>query len=117
MNQEQIKVTQFKILEEKLPLYPEIWTQEHIEIWLETIGMSCYLSTFKEMKIDGYLILDLEENDLENELQISKKLHRKKILKAISLLQEYNSYLSKKISHSIMKIESEKDSMEDLVEE
>lgn len=46
------------------------------------------------MKIDGYLILDLEDNDLENELQIAKKLHRKKILKAISLLKEYNIYLS-----------------------
>ncbi len=29
------------------------------------------------MKIDGLLILELDENDLEIELMITKKLHRK----------------------------------------
>lgn len=42
------------------------------------------------MKIDGLLILELSESDLESELKIIKKLHRKKIIKAISLLKEYN---------------------------
>lgn len=46
------------------------------------------------MKIDGLLILELGEEDLETELKITKKLHRRKILKAISILQEYNDFLS-----------------------
>jgi len=45
------------------------------------------------MKIDGLLILELDENDLETELMITKKLHRKKILKAILLLNHYNVFL------------------------
>ena len=35
------------------------------------------------MEVDGLIILDIDENDLENDLKIVKKLHRKKILKGV----------------------------------
>lgn len=57
------------------------------------IGMEKYSSNFEEMGVDGYLILDLEENDIEEELQIKVKLHRWKIMKAIEVLREYTNYL------------------------
>lgn len=38
------------------------------------------------MRIDGLLILELEEDDIEKELKINIKLHRRKIIKAIKLL-------------------------------
>lgn len=49
------------MLLEKIPKYPQIWTSVEIKIWLEMIGMEKYYQTFEEMKIDGLLILDLEE--------------------------------------------------------
>lgn len=55
--------------------------------------MNSYKDSFEEMKVDGLLILELTEDDLENELKIFKKLHRKKIVKAIQILKEYNDYL------------------------
>lgn len=45
------------------------------------------------MGVDGYLILELDEEEVEQELQITTKLHRKKIMKAIDLLKEYTVYL------------------------
>lgn len=45
--------------------------------------MEIYKDIFAEMKIDGYLILDLEEKEIEEELLITKKLHKKKIFNAI----------------------------------
>lgn len=55
--------------------------------------MEKYASNFQEMGVDGYLILDLEENDIEEELQIKTKLHRRKIMKAIEVLREYTKFL------------------------
>ena len=50
---------------------------------MEVIGMSNYIQNFKDMEVDGLIILDIDENDLENDLKIVKKLHRKKILKGV----------------------------------
>jgi hypothetical protein len=48
------------------------------------------------MRIDGLLILDLEEEDIELELKIKIKLHWKKIVKALELLKQYSEFLKKK---------------------
>lgn len=58
-------MNKFASLLEKVPKFPEIWTQEEIKIWLEMIGMEKYGQNFEEMGVDGYLILDLEEDDIE----------------------------------------------------
>lgn len=44
------------------------------------------------MGIDGYLILELEDDDIRNELKIKNNLHVKKILKAIVKLKKYSEY-------------------------
>ena len=41
------------------------------------------------MEVDGLIILDIDEIDLENDLKIVKKLHRKKILKGVQILKEF----------------------------
>lgn len=41
------------------------------------------------MRIDGLMIFELEEQDIEQELKINIKLHRRKIVKALELLKEY----------------------------
>ena len=48
------------------------------------------------MGVDGYLILDLTEEDIEEELDIKTKLHRRKILKGIEVLKGYATYLKQK---------------------
>ncbi len=47
------------------------------------------------MKIDGYLILELEQEDIKDELKINKKLHIKKFVKAIEVLKKYAEYYNK----------------------
>ena len=40
-----------------------------------------FTETSGEMAIDGYLILELTEEDLEAEMGVTIKLHRKKLIK------------------------------------
>ncbi len=78
--------------------------------------MEQYSMNFSEMKVDGFLILDLEETDLKTELKIAKKLHRKKILKSIGILKEYQRFLcsldENKISNEMIEKEK-KENIED----
>lgn len=63
-----LSVNKFATLIEKVPRFPEIWTCDEIKIWLEIIGMEKYTQNFLDMGVDGLLILDLEEKDIEEEL-------------------------------------------------
>jgi len=87
-----MKVSKFDALFEKIPKDPEVWTGDDVLVWLKLIGMEKYAENFSEMKVDGLLILELKEEELLEELKIEIKLHRKKIIKAIELLQEYHAY-------------------------
>lgn len=71
----------FQFLIERLPKEPESWTKEDVVEWLSIIHMDKYKQNFLDIGVDGWLILDIDENDLETELQIHIKLHRKKVLK------------------------------------
>ena len=61
--------------------------------------MEQYKTNFNENQIDGYLILELEESDLKEELEISKKLHVKKLLKGIQILKSYTEFLDNSQNH------------------
>lgn len=87
---EPFKFAKFMALYEQLPKDPEAWTMDDVIVWLRLIGMDSYSDNFFDMKIDGLIILDLNEAELEQELKITTKLHKKKMTKAIEVLKEYH---------------------------
>lgn len=87
---ENFKFAKFASLYDKIPKDPEAWTMEDVQTWLKLIDLEEYALNFSQMKIDGLIILDLEENELEEELKITVKLHKKKMTKAIEVLKEYH---------------------------
>lgn len=89
-----IKLNKFEKLLEELPKYPSTWKLHDVKTWLKLIGMEMYTNNFEEMSVDGLLILDLTEEDLEDEIGITVKLHRRKLVKAIMILNEYSIYLN-----------------------
>lgn len=66
------------------------WNYQDVSEWLSQLGLECYIDNFIEMKVDGYLILDLTDEDMKVELNIQSKLHRKKLLNAINELKKCN---------------------------
>lgn len=83
----------FLKLSEKIPKEPEAWTCEDVSEWLRLIEMEQYVEQFRSMSIDGWLIFEIEEDDLINDLKVETKLHRKKIMKGINMLKEYKTYV------------------------
>lgn len=83
----------FLKLSERIPKEPEAWTCEDVSEWLRLIEMEQYVDQFRNMSIDGWLIFEIEEDDLINDLKVNAKLHRKKIMKGINMLKEYKAYV------------------------
>ena len=55
-------------------------------LWLESQGLHDYVSTFKKQKVDGVVLLGLDDGDLQN-LGVSIFGDRKKIMLAIQTLR------------------------------
>lgn len=60
---------------------------------LRVMNLSQYSETFQEEQVSGELLLDLTEDVLENDLSISSKLHRMRIMKLIKGIHSAESYL------------------------
>jgi pSer/pThr/pTyr-binding forkhead associated (FHA) protein len=70
---------------------PETWTSKEVGDWLVTISLGQYREKFEELGIDGILLFETKEEDLKNDLEVSIRLHRVKILQEISKLQEISA--------------------------
>jgi SAM domain (Sterile alpha motif). len=82
------------------------WDEEDICVWLDRGGFSKYKKNFLSNHIDGGLLFDLTENDLEKELGIDNPSHRQDILKDISFLKKIyskNMFESKYIREKLLK--------------
>jgi len=70
------------------------WNDKHVKIWLKLIGMDAYCESFIRQKINGQVLLDLTEDHLKNDLDVSILGHRLLILKSIDTLRVKNTYSS-----------------------
>ena len=57
------------------------------------MGLARYAQTFKEERIDGHLLFDLNEEILEEELGMSEKMHRMKLMMVITGQQCVTDYI------------------------
>jgi pSer/pThr/pTyr-binding forkhead associated (FHA) protein len=69
---------------------PETWNFKEVSEWLQTIGLPVYREKFEQIRIDGPLLFEVQEDDLKNDLQVTIRLHRVKILQEIQKLREMN---------------------------
>ncbi|KAL4442798.1 hypothetical protein ABPG74_010687 [Tetrahymena malaccensis] len=59
------------------------WSLNDTLQWLELIGMKQYQQTFRDNSVDGSILMDLSEQDLINELQITDENDKNEILKRL----------------------------------
>lgn len=72
-------------------LNPRDWNCEKVLEWLEhEVHLPEYRRNFAKAKVNGAMLLQIKEesNDLENLLDVTHPLHRRKILMAINRIQE-----------------------------
>ena len=64
------------------------WTIPQVLDWLTSLELPQYRQRFEELSIDGNLLVQITEEDLINDIQISIRLHRFKIIDNLKKLIE-----------------------------
>jgi hypothetical protein len=62
------------------------WDADDVSYWLSSKGLDQYISIFRENQINGQVLLDITQEDLDY-LEITALGHRKLILKGIEELK------------------------------
>lgn len=65
-----------------------MWTTKEVSDWIVSIGLSQYKEKFEQLKIDGPLLFEAKEEDLKEDLQVTIRLHRVKILQEVQKLKD-----------------------------
>ena len=80
-----------KAKEEPFPKEIRYWSVGEVGRWLQTLSLHQYVDAFKEASVDGEFLLELREEDMSSVLDVSHKLHRRKILLAREKLRPLNA--------------------------
>ena len=65
----------------------DTWTENAVSEWLRDLGLDVHVSALADARVDGRLLLKLDDEDLV-ELGITSKLQRKLILSRCEALRE-----------------------------
>ena len=66
---------------------PYEWDENGVGAWLETLGLGQHAAAFAKCRVDGRLLLRIDDEDLADELGVSSRLERKRILAQIERLR------------------------------
>ena len=69
-------------------VHPSGWTVDQVCDWLEKHGIGEKIrDKFSEQVIDGYMLLNMNQNDLANDLKITRRSDVNKLLAAVKFLK------------------------------
>ncbi|XP_066551678.1 NAD(+) hydrolase SARM1 isoform X2 [Amia ocellicauda] len=74
-----------------LPSVPN-WKACEVQNWLQQIGFSSCAERFQELHVDGDLLLNITDLDLQNDLGMTSGLTRKRFLRELRVLKTYAHY-------------------------
>ena len=72
---------------EELGPDPKVWGIATVGVWLQRNGLHEHVAAFDDAAIDGDMLCDMSDRDLE-QLGVLHYLHRRKIMKNVGLLHE-----------------------------
>ncbi|KAM7067289.1 NAD(+) hydrolase SARM1 isoform 2-T4 [Molossus nigricans] len=74
-----------------LPCVPS-WKEAEVQMWLQQIGFSQYCERFRELQVDGDLLLRLTEEELQSDLGMRSGITRKRFFRELTELKTFANY-------------------------
>ncbi|XP_028967896.1 sterile alpha and TIR motif-containing protein 1 [Galendromus occidentalis] len=78
----------------KLSQQVPLWTEDDVAQWVKQIGFGACADEFLNTKVDGDLLLQIDEEMLEKDIGIGKQLLRKRFLRELKKLKQMADYSS-----------------------
>ncbi len=70
-----------------------LWTVDEVTRWVASMGFpASIIDLFRETKVDGDILLQLDDKHLENDLHMSNGIQRKRFLRELSILKKDADY-------------------------
>ncbi|XP_060562001.1 NAD(+) hydrolase SARM1-like isoform X2 [Ruditapes philippinarum] len=91
----------------KLSQQVPLWTTEDVSHWVSEIGFKEYASQFEDCKIDGDLLLQMDEDDMVESIQMNPGMIRRRFQRELVNLKvtaDYSSYDPTKIDPWLMSV-------------
>ncbi|XP_045171322.2 NAD(+) hydrolase sarm1-like isoform X2 [Mercenaria mercenaria] len=91
----------------KLSQQVPLWTTEDVSHWVSEIGFKEYAPMFEDCKIDGDLLLQMDENDMIESIQMKPGMIRRRFQRELVNLKvtaDYSSYDPTKIDPWLMSV-------------
>lgn len=79
----------------KLSQQVPLWTPEDVREWVKQIGFSEYAKAFYDSRVDGDLLLKLQDEDLKHDLDMTNGIRRKHFERELLNLKKMADYSSK----------------------
>lgn len=79
----------------KLSQQVPLWTVEDVREWVKQIGFSDYEKQFYESRVDGDLLLQLTEENLNEDIGVTNGIRRKRFMRELQGLKKMADYSSR----------------------
>ncbi|CAH0554540.1 unnamed protein product [Brassicogethes aeneus] len=79
----------------KLSQQVPLWSCEDVEEWVKQIGFNKYSNNFTESRVDGDLLLQLNEDNLRDDIGIKNGIEIKRFTRELQKLKKMADYTSK----------------------
>lgn len=82
----------------KLSQQVPLWSVEDVKEWVKQIGFAEYEKNFCESRVDGDLLLQLNDENLRDDIQISNGIRRRRFRRELENLKKMADYSSKDVA-------------------
>lgn len=81
-----------ELVPHKLSQQVALWTINDVKEWIKQIDFTDYMDNFERSKVDGDLLLLINEQHLENDIKIKNSLLRMRFLRELKHLKKIAEY-------------------------
>ncbi|XP_049824194.1 NAD(+) hydrolase sarm1 isoform X3 [Aethina tumida] len=84
-----------EVVPHKLSQQVPLWSCEDVEEWVKQIGFMKYSRSFTESRVDGDLLLQLNEDNLKNDIGLTNGIEIKRFTRELQKLKKMADYSSR----------------------
>ena len=77
------------------------WSVDDVLIWVKRIGFGGYVQAFSDLRVDGDILLELDDQQLKEDIGVTNGILRKRFLRELTQLKRNTDYSSKDV-HKIV---------------
>lgn len=81
-----------------------LWSEKDVQMWVNSIGFAGYAKAFSDLRVDGDLLLQLDDHQLKEDVGITNSILRKRFIRELTQLKRNADYSAQDIHRIVPKL-------------